>query len=194
MSERPPGVPPDEGPRLGPEERRWLHETYRTLDHNEAELANYRTSFIAVVTTALVAAFVYAVANVLPHGDLLFATAVSFLAVFGIFLSAFWALVLWRTTEAQNLWRQAARELEERSPPVAGSLVAPILVRPGSSVAIDLARPYTAHARRFSASGGIPWVDRVSPARLTNALPVVLIVTWVGVLVGVWVLVLLNGP
>ncbi len=188
MTDREPDLPSRPRPThgLAREDRRWLHDKYQALDQNEAELASYRSSFIAVVTTALVAALVYAVANVLPRGHFLFAITVTFLATFGIVISALWAIVLWRTTAAQNLWREAAREMERLAPPVEPSVRISIPMRRGGSLTVDLTRPYTAHQERFSGSANLPWLDRISPAKLSNGLPVILVVTWLVVLAVVW--------
>lgn len=142
----------------------------------------------------MVVALIYAVANVLPKGNLVFAASATFLAGVGILLSTLWALVQWRTTSAQLLWREAARELERVAPPVDPRIPAEIPVRPGRFVTVDISRPYSAHRERFSPANDIPWVDRVSPVQLTNQLPVLLIATWAIVLVAVWILVMVRGP
>ena len=177
--------PPPERP-LTIEERRWLHDKYQELDHSEAELASYRSSFIAVVTTALVAALVYAVANVLPRGDLVFAITVTGLALLGGALATLWVVILWRTTAAQLLFREAAERLEALAPPIEPHLPTTIELRPGRSVAADLTRPYEMHRRRFVASKGIPWIDRINPSGLSNAIPIGLLVAWAVTTVGVW--------
>src|SRR5690348_138924 len=101
--ERPSGAP-DPDRELTAEERRWLHDKYQKFDQGEAQLADFRSSYMAAITTGLVAATVYAVVNLLPKGNLLFATTLTLLAGLGILLSTLWALVLRRTTQAQNLW------------------------------------------------------------------------------------------
>lgn len=184
VTEPPPGPPSPS--LLSQEDRRWLHETYRQFDLAEGQLADYRSSYTAAITTAIVAAMVYAVVNLLPKGQLLFAVTVSLLSAFGLLISSVWALVLRRTTEAQNLWRQAAFELEECAPPVPGPLFRPIPVRPGVEIPIDLTQPYHAHARRFQGPASIPRLDRVRPAELAGWVPVILLIVWAVVLAGVW--------
>jgi hypothetical protein len=187
------GSPPSKPKGLTGEHRRWLHDKYQKFDLSEGQLADYRSSYTAAVTTALVAAMVYAVVNLLPRGGLVFAGTVSLLASFGILISVVWAIVLRRTTEAQNLWREAALQLEELAPPVEASLIVPITIRGGQSISVDLARPYHAHFERFSAKNHVPWLDQVRPSELSSQVPVLLIGVWIMVVIAVWVWFFLLG-
>ena len=163
-----------------------MHDKYQRFDQSEGQLADYRSSYTAAVTTALVAAMVYAVVNLLPKSALLFATTVSLLAAFGVLISLVWAVVLRRTTQAQQLWRDAAFRLEEDVPPVEGTISATLSASPTRSISVDLARPYHVHLERF-AGVGTSRLDRIRPADLTSQVPVLLVVVWSIVVAGAWV-------
>ena len=189
-----PGAPAASKPKeLTGEHRRWLHDKYQRFDQSEGQLADYRSSYTAAVTTAVVASMVYAVVNLLPRGGLVFAGTVSLLASFGVLISIVWAIVLRRTTEAQNLWREAALQLEELAPPVEASLLVPIPIRGGQTVTVDLARPYHAHAERFSAKNHVPWLDQIRPSELASQVPILLVGVWFTVVIGVWAWYFLIG-
>jgi hypothetical protein len=171
---------------LAPDVRRWLHDKYERLAAEESQLAASRTSYYAAIGTVLITALIVVTDDFLsqPHVLLLAAT---FLAGLGIMISLVWAVLLHRTNDAQNMWRQAARDLEEMAPPIPQTILGPITLRTGDNLQLDLARPYEAHARRFSSDRGVSWMDRVNPERLTEALPLTFLTIWVAVLLIVWV-------
>lgn len=170
---------------LSPEELRWLHDKYERLAAEEGQLAASRTSYFAAIGTVLVTGLVVVIADLLTQRWLLVAM-ISFLASLGILISAVWAVLLHRTTDAQNLWREAALRLEELTPPIPSELPASVTLRSGAPLSIDLARPYQAHARRFSRVHGTSWMDRVDPAALMEILPQSFLLIWGGALVAVW--------
>jgi hypothetical protein len=172
---------------LTPAERQWLHDKYQRLDQGEAELMSYRASYFVAVTTALIAALVYAIVNLLTHGPLLFALTSSLLGGFGLVIAVLWAVVVRRTTEAQFLWREAARQLEIVAPPIDRSSKVSIDVRGRGPLTVDLTRPYLMHELRFSVKQDAPWLDRTEPATLTTRLPLVVLGLWMVVLVGAWI-------
>ncbi len=186
-----PPAPPDLG--LSPSDRRWLHDKYEKLAEHEAQLADYRTSYFAVLNTALVAGTVLVVVNLLKTPPI-FATAASLLAVFGLLMSAVWAIQLHRTLAAQNLWRDAALALETDHPPVPAPLTARIPGGvPDRPITVDLARPYHAHHTRFSREHGATFLDSIRPAELWSYIPVMFCAVWGTVIVVVWVWFWLEG-
>lgn len=180
----PPG--PSSG-RTGPtpEELRWLHDKYERLAAEEGGLTSTRTSYFAAIGTVLVTGLVVAAANLVGH-PLLLAALVSFLAGLGILISAVWAVLLSRTAHAQELWREAALRLEQRTMLFSTGIAASIALRNGGDLDVDLTRPYEAHALRFSASGGGTWIDRLDPSTLMEILPLAFIGIWGGTLIVVW--------
>ncbi|HYK92682.1 MAG TPA: hypothetical protein VEY07_01395 [Thermoplasmata archaeon] len=179
-------APPWMSSTLPSGERRWLHDKYEKLAEHEAQLADYRTSYFAVLNSALVAGMVLVVINLLRNPPV-FATTSTLLAGFGILMASVWAVVLHRTIAAQNLWRDAALALETDFPPVTAPLIRRVPGgRAGEEISVDLARPYHAHRLRFSRDSGAGYLDTVRPAELWSNVPVLLTGAWVGVIVVVW--------
>ncbi len=180
---------------LAPTDRRWLHDKYEKLAEHEAQLADYRTSYFAVLNTALVAGTVLVVVNLLKTPPI-FATAASLLAGFGLLMSVVWALLLHRTLAAQDLWRDAALALEAEFPPVPAPLPADLPAGvAGRRISVDLARPYHAHHLRFSGEHGASFLDTIRPAEVWSRIPVIFCGVWGTLLVAVWVwLALFGGP
>ena len=174
------------GAELSFEDRRWLHDKYERLASQEAELAASRTSYYAAIGTVLITGLLVALADMM-NDRLVLQAVVSFLAGLGILISLVWAILLHRTIDAQNLWRDAARRLEEVAPPIVAPVPGVIpLRRTGASLDVDLARPYTTHARRFAPEREISWMDRRNPSALTEILPITFVAIWCGVLAAVW--------
>ncbi len=180
----PPSNPAD--PILRPDEARWLHDKYERLAAEEGQLSGSRTSYYAAIGTVLLTGLLIAIADLLAQ-PLLLVVVISFLAVLGIMISLVWAVLLHRTTDAQNMWREAARWLELHHPPLVPQIPAPVTLRSGSTIPVDLARPYSSHALRFADTQGVSWMDRVNPAALTELLPQTFIALWCAVLVADWV-------
>lgn len=170
---------------LSAEDRRWLHDKFERLAAEESQLAAGRTSYFAAIGTVLITAIVVAVAD-LSGNRLELTLFVSFLAVLGILITFVWAVLLHRTNDAQSLWRESNLRLERLFPPIEGSVPIPITLRSGSSLSVNLLRPYETHAARFSESRAVSWMDRVNPERLTEILPVTFLVVWSAALVVVW--------
>jgi ABC-type sugar transport system permease subunit len=170
---------------LTPEERRWLHDKYERLAAEEGQLSASRTSYYAAIGTVLLTAFVVAIADLLSHA-LILVGVVSFLALLGIVISVIWAVLLHRTTDAEKLYREAAGRLEAAEPPLTGALAAPITLRSGATMTVNLLRPYETHDRRFARTAPISWMDRTSPSALTEALPRVFIAIWTVVAIATW--------
>jgi len=145
-----------------------------------------RRSYYAAIGTVLITGLVVVLADLMNQASLL-AVVVTFLAVLGILISTVWAVLLHRTNDAQNLWREAALRLEQAEPPVDGEWSVPITLRSGASLNLNLLRPFEAHAERFSRRRSISWMDRVNPSSLTEVLPLTFFVIWVAVLAIVWV-------
>lgn len=181
-----PGTVAAVDPELDPAARRWLHDKYERLAAEEGQLAASRTSYFAAIGTVLITALVVSISYFGPNHRLL-ALVVTFLAALGIMISLVWLMLLHRTIDAQQMWRDGAIQLELRSPPVPGSLPVEVRLRSGRPLAIDLYRPYTAHRARFADDPEISWVDRVRPDTLTQILPGSFLVIWVAVLVGAWI-------
>jgi hypothetical protein len=168
------------------DERRWLHDKFERLDEEEGNLAASRTSYFAAIAAVLVTGLVVATADLIGNPFLLVVFA-SFFAGFGILISSVWAVLFHRTTDAQNLWREAALRLEELDPPIDTQAVAPITLRSGRTIEVDLTQPYHAHAARFSRANHISWQDRLSPTKLTEVMPLALLIIWGATIVCVWV-------
>jgi len=173
-------------PSLSSEERRWLHDKYERLEAEEGNLSSSRTSYFAAIGTVLVTGLVVAVADLFGHPWLLVVT-VSFMALLGVLISFIWAVLLHRTNDAQALYREAALRLEQSASPIPGDLAAPVTLRSGETVDVNLLRPYESHARRFARSKAISWMDRVNPPAMTESLPLVFLGLWSGVAVLAWV-------
>ncbi len=185
-------LPPGENvanPPLSLADRRWLHDKLERLAAEEGQLATDRTTYYAAIGTVLITGLLVVLADLLNEPTLL-AVAVTFLAGLGILISLVWAVLLHRTNDAQNLWREAARSLERDNPPLEGVWNAPVTLRSGESLNLNLLRPYLAHEARFADSRAISWMDRVDPASLTEVLPFTFTGIWSVVLVilGVWYL------
>jgi len=172
------------GASLAPEERRWLHDKYERLAAEEGELSASRTSYFAAIGTVLVTGLVVAIADLYAHAILLVLT-ITYVALLGELISIIWAVLLHRTNDAQRMFREAALIIEESTPPLLGDLPGSISLRTGDKLKVNLLRPYEAHAARFSHAHS--WMDRVNPANLTEALPLVFIVLWGTVAVAAWV-------
>jgi hypothetical protein len=181
----PTSVGPTAGPPLLPEERRWLHDKYERLSAEEGALSASRTSYFAALGTVLITGLVVALADLMANHEI-FAVVVTFLGALGIMISVVWAILLHRTNDAQHLWREAARQLEKESPPILSTLPTPVQLRSGEMLELDLARPYLAHAQRFSRSARISWMDRVDPSATTEILPWTFLVIWSTVLIVAW--------
>jgi len=184
----PKGVPERSGaaPTLTQEDRRWLHDKYERLAAEEGQLSSVRTSYYAAIGTVLITGLVVVIADLMNQPSLL-VVVVTFLSVLGILISVVWAVLLHRTNDAQNLWREAALRLEQSEPPVDGAWSVPITLRSGASLNLNLLRPFEAHAERFSRARSISWMDRVNPSSLTEILPLTFFAIWVAVLAIVWV-------
>jgi hypothetical protein len=178
--------PPDLSPEaLSPDVRRWLHDKFERLAAEEGQLSAGRTSYYAAIGTVLITAMVVAVAD-LSGNPLELTLFISFLAVLGVLITFVWAVLLHRTNDAQNLWRQSALRLEQLAPPIEGSVPVPVTLRSGETISVNLVRPYESHAARFSSSRAVSWMDRVNPENLTEILPVTFLVVWAAALVVVW--------
>jgi hypothetical protein len=172
-------------PPLSPEDRRWLHDKYERLAAEEGNLATGRTTYYAAIGTVLITGLLVVAADLLSQ-PLLLVASVSFLAGLGVLISFVWAVLLHRTNDAQNLWREAARQLERHTAPVEGVWQAPVTLRSGETLNVDLLRPYLAHDARFARSRQISWMDRVNPSGLTEILPVTFLGVWLAILAIVW--------
>jgi hypothetical protein len=181
-----PPAPPASPSPVGPDERRWLHDKYERLAAQEGELSGNRTSYYAAIGTVLITGLLIALADLMAE-RLLLAAVVTFLALLGILISGVWAVLLHRTNDALNLWREAALRLEEGTPPIEGEFRAPITLRSGATIQLDLFRPFQAHEERFSSANPISWMDRVNPSALTEILPMTFLGIWAGALVLIWV-------
>ena len=170
---------------LAPDDRRWLHDKYERLAAEEGQLSSTRTSYYAAIGTVLITALVVVIADLMNEPTIL-TVVVTFLSALGILISVVWAVLLHRTNDAQNLWREAALRLEEGAPPIEGTWSAPITLRSGESLDLNLLHPFEAHARRFSRTKSISWMDRVNPSALTEILPATFLVLWMAVIVVVW--------
>jgi hypothetical protein len=171
---------------LLPEDRRWLHDKFERLAAEEGQLAAGRTSYFAAIGTVILTAIVVAVAD-LSGNRLELTLFLTFLSAVGVLISFVWAVLLHRTNDAQSLWRESNLRLEQLAPPIPGSLPIPVTLRSGSTMAVNLLRPYESHTARFSKLRAVSWMDRVNPERLTEILPVTFLAIWSTALVVVWV-------
>jgi dipeptide/tripeptide permease len=181
-------APPGSRPtvtQLSPDDRKWLHDKYERLAAEEGALALGRTSYYAAVGSVLVTGVVVALADLASERVILAAVA-TFLAALGILISFVWAVLLHRTNDAQAMWREAAERLEQDEPPLEGELPGAITLRSKEALTLNLLRPYTAHAARFSGAHAVSWMDRLTPERLTEILPIAFLVIWVSVLTFSW--------
>ena len=105
--------------------RRWLHDKFERLAAEEGQLSTGRAAYYAAIGTVLITGLLVVLADLLGEPSLL-VVAVTFLAGLGILISLVWAVLLHRTNDAQNLWREAARLLERDHPPIEGIWNAPI--------------------------------------------------------------------
>ncbi|MGD0589049.1 MAG: hypothetical protein ABSA63_09720 [Thermoplasmata archaeon] len=173
-------------PPLSPDDRRWLHDKYERLAAEEGQLSSVRTSYYAAIGTVLLTGLVVSIADLLNEPTLLVAV-VTFLSGLGLLISLVWAVLLHRTNDAQNLWREAALRLEQAEPPVEGEWIVPITLRSGASLNLNLFHPFEAHSERFSHTKSISWMDRVNPSAWTELLPVSFLGIWAAVFAIVWV-------
>jgi uncharacterized membrane protein YhaH (DUF805 family) len=181
-----PGSRSPPAPDLTREDLKWLHDKYERLAAEEGQLATSRTTYYAAIGTVLITGLLIAVVDLLGQPTLL-ALFVTFLAALGLLISAVWAVLLHRTNDAQNLWREAALRLEMMNPPLVGEFLAPISLRSGASLELNLLRPFQTHRERFSPRRPISALDRVNPSVLTEVLPLSFIMIWSAVLAGFWV-------
>ncbi len=169
-----------------PAVRRWLHDKYDRLTAEEGDLAASRTSYFAAIGTVLITGLIVSLNYFLNEPRVLLLVT-TFLASLGILISFVWAVLLHRTFDAQDLWRECAVELERRAPPIDGELRATVTLRSGAKLEVDLLRPFTAHALRFSRDKAISWMDRLRPGALSEVLPLCFLGIWCAVLVAIWV-------
>ncbi|MCI4365674.1 MAG: hypothetical protein L3K10_06410 [Thermoplasmata archaeon] len=170
---------------LTTEERRWLHDKYERLAAEEGQLSGSRTAYFATIGAVLLTGLVVLFANLLSH-PIELALGATLLGGLGVLISIVWVLLLHRTNDAQAMWREAALRLEEIAPPVAPGLGSRVTLRSGATIPVDLAGPYHMHQARFSPANPISALDRVNPSRLTETMPLSLLVIWAAVLVVVW--------
>ena len=85
------------------------------------------------------------------------------------------------------MWRESARWLEDNQPPITGVLPAPVTLRSGDTIPVDIARPFHSHALRFANTNGVSWMDRLDPGMLTEILPQTFLGIWCIVLILDWV-------
>lgn len=170
---------------LDPEQRRWLHDKYERLSAEESQLSASRTAYFATIGAVLLTGLVVLIADLVGQ-PILFAIAATLLASLGILTSAVWAILLHRTNDAQSMWREAARHLEQLAPPVPIPVLSSVTLRSSATLPVNLSTPYAMHDIRFSPTNQISWLDRFNPSRLMEVMPVTLLVIWGGVLVLVW--------
>ena len=171
---------------LTAEDTKWLHDKFERLAAEEVALAGGRTSYFAAIGTVLITGAIVAIAN-LQSEPWLLAALVTFLAALGIMISFVWVVLLHRTNDAQNMWRECALWLERMNPPVPGDLRIPVTLRSGGKLSLNLLRPYETHHERFSPTNPISRIDRVNPERLTETLPLTFLGVWSTAIVLVWV-------
>jgi hypothetical protein len=185
---------PPSGDTPSAEERRWLHDKYQRLSEHEAQLADYRSSYFAVLNTALVAGLALLLVN-LYRSPPLFVAGATLLAGFGLVVTMIWSLLLRRTTAALELWREAVLELERVAPPILVHIPTQLtLESTARTFAVDLARPYDTHRRRFQPENAVSRADMIRPSELWSDVPVILAGVWATVLFGVWAWFVLNVP
>jgi hypothetical protein len=176
---------PEPTARLAPDDLKWLHDKFERLSAEEAQLASARTTYYAAIGTVLITGLVVALADLINEPHVLI-VVVTFLAALGILISFVWAVLLHRTNDAQNLWREAASQLELDKPPLEGDWIVPITLRSGDTLKLNMLHPYLAHRERFSTRNPISWMDGVNPDTLTEVLPLTFLSIWVGVLIVGW--------
>ncbi|HYK92450.1 MAG TPA: hypothetical protein VEY07_00190 [Thermoplasmata archaeon] len=176
---------PGSEPRLSFDDRRWLHDKFERLAAEEAQLASTRTTYYAAIGTVLITGLVVTAASFLSQPTI-FVALLTFLSLLGILISFVWAVLLHRTNDAKNLWREAACRLEQEQPPVEGAWMVSITLRTNATIPVNLTRPFLAHAERFSSRNPVSWMDRANPDSLTEVLPVTFITLWSVVLVLGW--------
>ncbi len=188
MSSRPDATEENaEATRLTEAERQWLHDKYERLAAEESALAANRTTYYAAVGTVLITGLVVSLNYFANERFVLLAVAAGF-AGLGLLISSVWAVLLHRTNDAQAMWREAARQLEQTQPPLEGQLPGAITLRTQERLPVNLLRPYEMHDARFAR--GASWMDRLNPSRLTEILPLAFLLLWSAVLAGtvVWFL------
>ncbi len=126
---------------LSPDERRWLHDKFERLAAEESQLASLRTTYYAAIGTVLITGLVVAIADLLSQTRLLVSIA-TFLSLLGILISAVWIVLLHRTNDAKNMWREAACQLEREQSPLEGQWVAPITLRSNETLPLNLLQPF----------------------------------------------------
>jgi hypothetical protein len=171
---------------LTPEERRWLHDKYERLAAEESTLSAGRTSYYAGIGTVLITGLLIVLADLSSQPTVLTGVT-TFLSLLGILISVVWAVLLHRTNDARNMWREAALRLEQSNSPIAGEMRAPITLRSGLQIQLDILRPFAAHDERFSTSHPISAMDRIDPGLLTEVLPLTFLTIWATVLAAVWI-------
>lgn len=171
---------------MSTDERRWLHDKFERLAAEEGQLVAGRTSYFAAIGTVLITAIIVAVAD-LSGNPLELTLFITFLAVLGVLITFVWAVLLHRTVDAQNLWRESNLRLERLAAPISGNVPVPITLRSGEMVSVNLLRPYEAHAARFARERSVSWMDRVNPDGLAEILPVTFLVVWSATLLVIWV-------
>ncbi|MCI4335926.1 MAG: hypothetical protein L3K17_01835 [Thermoplasmata archaeon] len=171
---------------LSPDNRRWLHDKLERLQAEEATLASVRTSYYAAIGTVLLTALFIAIEDFQNQARVL-VLILTFLAILGIMISFVWIVLLRRTNDAKNLWREAGCQLERDQPPLEGTWTAPISLRSDASLPVNLLRPFLAHEERFSGSHAVSWMDRTNPDTLTEILPLTFLAIWIAVPVVAWV-------
>jgi hypothetical protein len=171
---------------LTSEEARWLHDKFERLAAEEVQLSGARTSYFAAIGTILITGTIVTVADLLTQ-PLLLVLVVTFLSALGVLISFVWVVLLHRTNDAQQMWRESALRLEMLRAPIAGELRAATTLRSGATLDLNLLRPFAMHQERFSSANPISWLDRVDPERLTESLPQTFFVVWSSALVLVWV-------
>ena len=171
---------------IGHDDRQWLHDKYERLAAEEGQLASARTTYYAAIGTVLITGLIVGIADLLAE-PLVLALVVTFLAALGLLISSVWAVLLHRTNDAQSLYREAALRIEQGIPPLEGEFRAPITLRSGDAVRLDLFRPFQTHEERFSKTNPISWMDGVNPSRLTEILPMTFFGIWTGAFALIWV-------
>ncbi len=170
---------------LSTDDRRWLHDKYERLASEESQLSASRTAYFAAVGTVLLTGLVVLLADLLGQ-PVLFVVAATLVGGLGILTSTVWAVLLHRTNDAQAMWREAALNVELSAPPIAIPVPSQVTLRSKATIPVDLGSPYRMHETRFSPANHISLLDRVNPARLTEAMPLTLLIIWVGALALSW--------
>ena len=177
---------PEPSVSLSTEDRHWLHDKFERLAAEENELASARTTYYAAIGTVLITGLVVSIADLLAQATVLI-VVVTFLSALGMLISIVWIVLLHRTNDAKNMWREAAVLLERDHPPLEGRWVVPITLRSREQIQMDLFRPFAAHNERFSPHEPVSWMDRANPDTLTEILPMTFLAIWIGVIGAGWV-------